>query len=78
EQAKIEEKKDIPTLQVIDDAIPPAKKSFPPRTILTLLITFSVFLVAFIFILMKENKNLQSSEKMRYIKENMFRWRSSS
>ena len=78
EQAKIEEKKDIPTLQVIDDAIPPAKKSFPPRTILTLLITFSVFLVAFIFILMKENKNLQSSEKMRYIKENMFRWRTSS
>jgi len=75
EQAKIEEKKDIPTLQVIDDAVPPAKKSFPPRTILTLLITFSVFLIAFIFILMKENKNLQSSEKMRYIKENMFRWR---
>jgi len=75
EQAKIEEKKDIPTLQVIDEAIPPAKKSFPPRTILTLLITFSVFLIAFIFILMKENKNLQSSEKMRYIKKNMFRWR---
>ena len=75
EQAKIEEKKDIPTLQVIDSAIPPAKKSFPPRTILTLLMTFSVFLIAFIFILMKENKNLQSSQKMRYIKENMFRWR---
>lgn len=78
EQTKIEEKKDIPTLQVIDDAIPPAKKSYPPRTILTLLITFSVFLMAFIFILMKENKNLQSSEKMRYIRKNMFRWRSSS
>ena len=78
EQAKIEEKKDIPTLQVIDDAIPPAKKSFPPRTILTLLITFSVFLIVFIFILMKENKNLQSSEKMRFIKENIFRWRTIS
>lgn len=75
EQAKIEEKKDIPTLQVIDDAIPPAKKSFPPRTILTLLITFSAFIITFIFILMKENENLQESEKMRYIKENMFRWR---
>jgi len=78
EQAKIEEKKDIPTLQVIDSAIPPAKKSFPPRTILTLLITFSVFVITFIFILMKENENLRGSEKMKYIRKNMFRWRSSS
>ena len=78
EQAKIEEKKDIPTLQVIDDAVPPAKKSFPPRTILTLLITFSLFVIAFIFILMKENENLQESDKMKYIRKNIFRWRSSS
>jgi len=75
EQAKIEEKKDMPTLQVIDNAIPPEKKSYPPRTVFTLLITFSVFLIAFIFILMKENKKLQNSEKMKYVKENMFRWR---
>ena len=75
EQAKIEEKKDIPTLQVIDIAIPSEKKSFPPRTVFTLLITFSVFLIAFVFILMKENKNLQNSEKMKYVKENIFRWR---
>ena len=78
EQAKIEEKKDIPTLQVIDDAISPAKKSFPPRTILTLLITFSTFVITFIFILMKENENLQESEKMKYIRKNIFRWRSNS
>lgn len=76
EQAKIEEKKDIPTLQVIDDAIPPAKKSYPPRTILTLLITFSAFVITFIFILMKENENLQESDKMKYIRKNIFRWRS--
>ena len=74
EQAKIEEKKDIPTLQVIDYAVPPAKKSFPPRTILSIIITFSVFLITFIFILMKENPNLQSSDKMKYIKENLFKW----
>ena len=74
EQAKLEEKKDIPSLQVIDYAVPPAKKSFPPRTIFTILITMSVFFIAFIFILLKENKNLQSSEKMNYIKENIFKW----
>jgi len=75
EQSKIEEKKDIPTLQVIDYAIPPEKKSFPPRTILTLLMTFSVFLIAFIFILIKENENLNASEKMVYVKRNLFRWK---
>jgi len=78
EQAKIEEKKDIPTLQVIDYAVPPAKKSFPPRTVITLLITFSIFLILFIFLLMKENKNLQDSEKVKYIKRNIFRWKHTS
>jgi len=78
EQAKIEEKKDIPTLQVIDNAIPPEQKSFPPRTILTLLITMSVFFITYIFILMKENKNLQESEKMKFVKENLFKWRTKS
>ncbi len=76
EQAKIEEKKDIPSLQVIDYAVPPAKKSFPPRTIFTLLITFVIFLITFIFILFKENEKLQSSDKMLYIKKNLFRWKS--
>jgi len=75
EQSKIEEKKDIPTLQVIDYAIPAEKKSFPPRMILTLLMTFSVFLIAFIFILTKENENLNTSVKMIYVKNNLFRWK---
>lgn len=75
EQSKIEEKKDIPTLQVIDSAIPPEKKSFPPRMILTLLVSLSVFFILFLFILMSENKNLQESEKMKFVKENLFKWR---
>lgn len=37
EQAKIEEKKDYPTFQVIDPAVPPAKKSYPPRTLFALI-----------------------------------------
>ncbi|RKY94277.1 MAG: hypothetical protein DRQ01_02740 [Ignavibacteriae bacterium] len=75
EQSKIEEKKDIPTLQVIDNAIPPEKKSYPPRMVLTLLMTFSVFLISFIFILIKENENLNASEKMIYVKKNIFKWK---
>jgi len=76
EQAKLEEKKDIPSLQVIDYAVPPAKKSFPPRTIFTILNTIVIFLITFIFILFKENERLQSSVKMQYIKKNFFKWRS--
>jgi uncharacterized protein involved in exopolysaccharide biosynthesis len=78
EQAKIEEKKDIPTLQVIDDAIPPAKKSYPPRTIITLVITFGVFIISFFFILIKENQNWQQSEKFLFIRKNLFRWKVNS
>ena len=37
EQTKIEEKKDYPILQIIDNGIPPAKKSYPPRTLFALL-----------------------------------------
>jgi len=33
EQAKIDEKKDYPVLQVIDYAIPPATKTYPPRVL---------------------------------------------
>jgi len=75
EQAKIEEKKDIPTLQVIDIAIPPAKKSYPPRTIITLVITFGVFITTFFFILIRENQNWQQSEKFLFIRKNLFRWK---
>lgn len=76
EQAKIEEQKDIPVLQVLDEAVPPEKKSFPPRTIFTLLVGFSVFLITFLFILLKENRKWQDSEKMRYVKNNLFRLKS--
>lgn len=37
EQSKIEEKKDYPVLQVIDYAVPPAKKSWPPRSLFALI-----------------------------------------
>jgi len=75
EQSKIEEKKDIPTLQVIDYAIPPEQKSYPPRTIITLIITFGVFITAFFFILIRENQNWQQSEKFLFIRKNFFRWK---
>lgn len=75
EQARFEEHKTVPILQVIDYAIPPAKKSFPPRTVITLAITFAVFILLFFYILVRENENFSKSEKLLYIRKNIFRWK---
>lgn len=78
EQAKVEEQKKIPVLQVIDYAKPAEEKSFPPRLILTLIVGLGVFSILFAFILLKENKELKSNNNLRYIKDNIFKWNSRS
>lgn len=75
EQAKIDEQKKVPILQVVDYAVPPAIKSFPPRTVLTLIVTFGVFLILIFYILLKENPTFSNSEQYKFIKENIFKWR---
>jgi capsule polysaccharide export protein KpsE/RkpR len=74
EQAKLEEQKEMPVLQVVDYAIPPVKKSFPPRTIFTLLFGAMVAILLFTFIIIKEGIDNNNSERMSYIKENLFKW----
>jgi capsule polysaccharide export protein KpsE/RkpR len=75
EQAKFEEQKDVPILQVVDYAVPPAKKSYPPRTIFTLVMMFAVFIFCFFIILVNENENWQKSEKYVYVKKNILKWK---
>ncbi len=75
EQSKIEEKKDVPTLQIIDFAVPYETKSYPPRLLFTLLISFSVFLFAFFAILLKERSNRNQDDNMKFIRENLFKWK---
>jgi uncharacterized protein involved in exopolysaccharide biosynthesis len=74
EQAKFDEQKDVPVLQVLDEAIPPAKKSYPPRVIFSLLIGFATFLFGFFCIIIYENDNWKKSEKFQYILKNLFKW----
>lgn len=61
EQAKIEEKKDYPILQVIDYGVPPSKKSWPPRTLLAffgaVFVTCGNLLYVFIRSLFTESAN---------------------
>lgn len=37
ELAKVQEAKEIPTVKILDDAVVPTKKTFPPRTVIVLL-----------------------------------------
>ena len=76
EQAKFQEQKDVPILQIIDSAIPPAKRSFPKRTLLAFLITFVLMMIVFVYILLKENKELSESDNFLYIKNNILKWKS--
>jgi len=55
EMARIEEAKDIPAVSVIDAPGIPEKKSFPPRLLLTLLLTFLSFTFASTLILVRDH-----------------------
>ena len=54
EMARIEEAKDIPVVSVIDPPGVPERKSFPPRILLTLLLTFLSFVAAAAAILIRD------------------------
>jgi uncharacterized protein involved in exopolysaccharide biosynthesis len=54
EMARIEEAKNVPAVTVIDPPGVPERKSFPPRLLLTLLLTFLSFAAAATLILMRE------------------------
>ena len=76
EQAKFEEQKDTPILQIIDYAEAPPKKSFPPRALMTLIINFGIFIILTLYIFFKENEVLDGSDKVRFIKKNLFNFKS--
>ena len=54
EMSRIEEAKDVPVVHVIDPPGVPEKKSFPPRILLTLVLTLLAFLVAAVTILIRD------------------------
>jgi len=54
EMARIEEAKDVPVVRVIDPPGIPEKKSFPPRVILSVVLTMLAFGAASAFLLLRE------------------------
>lgn len=75
EQARFEEVKAVPVLQIIDYAVPPEKKSYPPRTIYTLLITIVLFSTATVIIFLRELLKQTSNEKVKFIRSEVFNFK---
>ncbi len=69
ELAKIEEAKDVNTIQVLDRALPPDKKSSPKRGLIVILSTFmALFLAVFAAFLKEFAGKIQAEDPERYLK----------
>lgn len=64
EQAKIDEKKDYPILQVIDKAITPAKRSYPPRVLFSIGIALFVLCIFVLFYYIREKIGLITNPRL--------------
>ena len=71
EQAKFEEQKNIPILQVIDRGRAPEKKSYPPRTVFSILFTFTMLILVIIGIVIKESFQNSQNVKVKVIAEHL-------
>jgi capsule polysaccharide export protein KpsE/RkpR len=65
EMAKVEEAKEIPSVKVLDGALVPTKKTFPPRTMIVLLGTLSGVAFAITWIVAKEGWNAVGTNDLR-------------
>jgi len=69
EVAKISEAKDSSTLQVLDEAVPPLRKSKPKRALIVLLATVTAFFCAIFIIFIKEYLSKLSPEDSAIIED---------
>ncbi|MFQ5687591.1 MAG: GumC family protein [Candidatus Scalindua sp.] len=73
EQAKIEEAQNSATVQILDKAVPPVKRTSPKRTITVLLMGFLSLIFSFIWINVAEYFNSLKSNEEDYHKWNQIR-----
>ena len=71
EQAKFDEQKEVPILQVIDYGVPPEKKSYPSRVLFSLIITFASLLIVFLIILIREILQNSDNPKIAMLRKEM-------
>lgn len=68
EQARFEEQKNIPFLQIIDHAKAPEKKAYPKRGLITVMITSIVLIFALLLIILRHIINSLQSPKMEELR----------
>ncbi len=67
EMAQIEEAKDVNTIQILDHAVPPDKKSSPKRSLIVILSTVvALFLSIFLAFFVEYFQRLKIEDKERY------------
>jgi uncharacterized protein involved in exopolysaccharide biosynthesis len=69
EVAKINESKDSTTLQVLDEAVAPIKKSKPKRSLIVLLSTVMAFFGSIVIIFVQEYLSRMSPEDTEILRE---------
>lgn len=74
EQAKFEEVKDVPVIQIIDYPSLPEKKAYPPRTIYALLMSFFVLFFTSSYLMVKENLTVSQNPKVQFIRNEFFKF----
>ena len=73
EVARIDEAKEAPVIQVVDTAVPPEKRSWPPRTLLTVAGAIACGLLASLWVLIANRLwNPVDAEKMRQLRGALF------
>lgn len=72
EQAKYQEIKDLPVLQIIDNPVMSEQKSFPPRTLFTIVLTIVIFGIVTILFYIVEIIAKSNNQKIQYLKTLIF------
>ena len=75
EQARFDEQKEVPVLQVIDKATPPEKRAYPKRTIMAFVITIIILAFVVIYLISREIMRNSTNEKLTYIRKNIFKFK---
>lgn len=71
EQVRFEEQKNMPILQIVDNAKPPEKKAYPQRALLTIIITFISLLVCILIIITGELLKNSANPKVKLLKDSL-------
>ncbi len=71
EQAKFEEQKNMPILQIIDHGSIPEKKFYPPRVLFSLISTLIVCILFILYLVLRDIYSNSTNPKLKKVKEQL-------